>query len=926
MAQNFPKDGDLPDFLARYSPWLSMLAQEHAAPLPMDEITVPPAKNMDTQSLMAHLRFRKRQAAYAIAHNDISGVWDDLTVMRHLSGFADSAVKACLCHLLLKAHENGDIKLPDPATPENGCSISIIALGKWGAHELNYSSDIDFMVLYDAQRTPVVDAEETQRFFVRLTRDLAAMLDQKTADGYVFRTDLRLRPDPGAMPLAVSVQTAENYYSTLGQNWERAAMIKARPVAGDAVTSADFMRIMNAWIWRRSLDFATIQDIHSIKRQINAKVAHKKREENPFLDFNVKLGHGGIREIEFFVQTQQLIYGGREPELRTPATLDALDALVTTKHVAPDTRDMLRAAYLFFRRVEHRLQMRDDRQTHSLPANADDFAEVTAFSGYENIDSFIHDLTQHTDNVRNFYAALFTESPSLSETGNLVFTGVDDDPETLETLKSMGFAAPEKVTSAVRGWHHGRYRAVRSERARQILTELIPHLLTALGKTAHPDDAFILFDRFLEKLPAGVPIFSLFARNPQLMALVAEIMGASPAMAEYLGQHPQVLDGVLSRDFFGSLPDRAWLTNALQNRLTATQDYQDVLDITRRFAHEKRFHAGIHILKNLSPDKDTARYLADIAEVTLASLVPHVEKEFSQTHGVIEGGTYMLLSLGSFGARQMYTDSDIDLVAIYESPDDAHSNGKKALPASTYYIRLTQRLLSALTAPTAEGVLYDVDMRLRPDGNKGPLAISLQGFIDYQKESAWAFEHMSLIRARPVYGPPNACKKLAAAIHHVLSIPRDKDALKSEITTMHTRVEKQFGTKSHWNLKYAPGGLMDIMFTAHYLMLTHATTDKTILHADIIDGLDALKASHKLSAKDHAVLTATYTQAKTAAGFLRLCHEQPFDEDTAAKGFKKALAQKMSGGTTSGLKTAASTLKRALKQSRAVYEKILGKA
>lgn len=894
--------------LLRHSPYLSGLAAKWPYLLAAAPETAEQAiyQELDAacadaarEDVMAALRRAKQKIALLTGLCDLRGIWDDVRVMRALSDFADIAVQKSADCLLRGGHDSGVLRLTKPKTPQKDCGVIVIALGKWGARELNYSSDIDLMVLFDAARTPMKDKDAAQNFFIRFTRDLAQMLEQPTADGYVFRCDLRLRPDPGAMPLAVSMGTAEIYYGSLGQNWERAAMTKSRTVAGDSRLADDFTRLMTAWIWRRNLDFAAIQDIHSIKRQINAKQSAQrgkvKSADNPYLGVNVKLGHGGIREIEFYAQTQQLIFGGRDVTLRQPTTLGALAALAAAGHISGDDAKTLSDAYLFLRHIEHRLQMMDDRQTHSLPMQADDFAVLADFAGYADSAALVRALSAHMGAVQKRYAALFVESQSLGEgDGNLVFTGVDDDPDTLDTLRGMGFAAPEKITAAIRGWHHGRYRAVRSERARQILTELTPQLLATLAATAQGDEAFLRFDRFLEKLPSGIPIFTMFAHHPQLLPIVADIMGTSPALADWLGTHPQVLDGVISRDFFGRLPDGDWLEKELAHRLGAARDYQDVLDITRRWAREKRFHAGIHILRRLSPVSDCARYLSDIAEASLRLLTPHVCAEFEKAHGRIKGGDYILLAMGSFAARRMFTDSDLDLVALYDVPASAEaSDGAKPLPPSLYYIRLTQRLMTAITAPTSESILYQVDARLRPAGGDGPLAASVDGFIEYQKKNAWTWEHMSLIRHRVIYGSDKSRRKLAADIAGILCRPRDAAQLQKDILDMQSRVKREFSGGGKWDLKYRSGGLMDQLFAVQYLQLRHAADLPAALTPDIAEALAVLRRARKIAAASAEELRLAMEATLSVQMFLRLSAALPFNPEAASAGLRAKLPEFM---------------------------------
>jgi glutamate-ammonia-ligase adenylyltransferase len=890
-----------------HSPYLAgLLARE--APLESMDAILDAAravlkKRAEIDDVMRVLRLAKRRVALLVALNDLSGTWDDMTVTAELSRFADFAVGAALAALLDHA-----------GMTEKNCGLSVIALGKWGAHELNYSSDIDLMFIYDPSRSKIRDADGLQNFYVRITRELARMMEEHTADGYVFRTDLRLRPDPGSMPLAVSIDTAEAYYGSLGQNWERAAMIKARPVAGDPAIGRDFMALMTAWIWRRNLDFATIQDIHSIKRQINAKQKNPRRSAHPLAGVNVKLGHGGIREIEFFAQTQQLIYGGKNPALRTPQTLAALAALEQAGHITARARKDMTEAYLFLRRVEHRLQMHDDRQTHSLPEKAPELNNIARFCGFSTTRAFEKHLQKHMQTVQKHYTGLFIESQSLSPAGNLVFTGVEDDPETLVTLSAMGFSAPEKVTAAVRGWHHGRYRAVRSERARQILTEITPHLLTTLGATAHPDDAFMRFDRFLEHQPSGIPIFSMFARNPKMLELVADVMGVSPAMAEYLGTHPNVLEGVLSRDFFGRLPDIEWLRQDLAHMLAAARDYQDVLDITRRWAREKRFHAGIHLLKQLSPQEKCAACLSDIAEAAINGIMPHVETDFARQHGRFKTGGLVLLAMGSFAARRMFADSDLDLVALYHPPKGGkESKGAKPLPPSHYYIRLMQRIVSALSAPTAEGILYDIDTRLRPAGTDGPLAADIGGFIEYQKNNAWTWEHMSLSRARVIYGDGGTLEK---DIRTVILTPRDTVKLKRDITDMRRKIEQQFGSKNKWDLKNRRGGMTDILFAVQCLNLSQT---KFMPPPDTATALDKLLKAGKIGTGDYKKLRAAYDSMTAVQSFLRLAAEMPYDPKKAATGVNMAVAKIMK---KKKIGDAAKQLDKLSADAYAIYKKI----
>ncbi|HTV87785.1 MAG TPA: bifunctional [glutamine synthetase] adenylyltransferase/[glutamine synthetase]-adenylyl-L-tyrosine phosphorylase, partial [Stellaceae bacterium] len=712
--------------------------------------------------LMRRLRLARRRVALLAAVAEIAGIWTLERQMAALSRFADAAVGAAVRHLLREAAANRRLRVADPGDPERGSGFIVLAMGKLGGEELNYSSDIDLILLYDPADLPQSMQDAAQSSFSRVARDLVRILDERSGDGYVFRTDLRLRPDPRSTPLAISVPAALSYYETVGQNWERAALLKARPIAGDRLAARRFLAELQPFIWRRHLDFAAIGDIHSIKRQIEA---HHGGGQIAVEGHNIKIGRGGIREIEFFAQTQQLIWGGRMPQLRVGSTCAALHRLAAHGRIDARTAAALVTDYRFLRRVEHRLQMIDDAQTHRLPPDRDGVRRLATFLGYDDPERFVGELRAHLQSVEKAYAELFEEAPSLAGPGNLVFTGAEDDPDTLATLARLGFAEPGRVAALVRDWHHGRLRATRSQRAREILTEFVPELLRVFAATAHPDTALHRFDQFLARLPAGVQLFSLFAANPGLFALVADIMAEAPSLAENLAQRPALLDAVLSHGFTAPLPDRAGLAADLAALLAAARDLQDTLDLLRRWAGERRFQVGVQLLRRGIDGSTAGGVLADIAESALAALLPAVEADFAAAHGVVGGGAFAIVAMGRLGSREMSLASDLDLILIYDAPaDSAGSTGPRPLAVQAYYARLSQRLISAITAPTGEGRLYEVDMRLRPSGESGPIASSLAAFAQYQRDAAWTWEHLALTRARPVAGDPTLCRRAAAAI------------------------------------------------------------------------------------------------------------------------------------------------------------------
>jgi [glutamine synthetase] adenylyltransferase / [glutamine synthetase]-adenylyl-L-tyrosine phosphorylase len=856
----------------------------------------PSAEPGDRAVLMRELRIAKRRAALLIGIADIVGLWSLERVTSALSEFADSALDRTVRHLLAGAVAAGDI------APSQGRASGLIVLGmgKLGARELNYSSDIDLIVLFDSETVRYTGRLSVQQCFARLARDLVRILDERTGDGYVFRTDLRLRPDPASTPLALSVQAALTYYESTGQNWERAALIKARPVAGDRAAGAAFLRELKPFLWRKHLDFAAIQDIHSIKRQINA---HRGGSRIAIAGHNVKLGRGGIREIEFFAQTEQLIWGGRLPQMRVAATCEALRALVDTERITRLVAEELTASYAFLRRVEHRLQMIDDAQTHTLPSDEVGLRHIATFLGYATLEAFTSDLRHHLTQVEKHYAELFEEAPSLSGPGNLVFTGVEDDPDTLRTLQRLGFADPAAIAAVVRGWHHGRYRATRSQRSREILTELAPALLKAFGKTANPDGAFVRFDQVLGRLPAGVQFFSLLHANPALLELVAELMGSAPRLADQLARAPSLLDAVLSADFFGPLPEKDVLASELARALAGARDFGDVLDIARRWTNDHKFQIGVNLLRDRIGGDEAGAAFADLAETVIAGILPPVAAEFARAHGGIAGGAFAVIGLGKLGGREMTVTSDLDLILIYDAPATTEfSDGPRPLPVATYYARLSQRLINALTVLTPEGQLYEVDMRLRPSGSSGPIASSIAAFRAYHDELAWTWEDMALTRARGIAGVAALQEQATTLIREILSRPRDPDRLVADIADMRLRIAAQHPNPPLWDIKHLRGGLVDAEFIVQYLMLLHAAIRPGIIKANTSAALAALDGIGALDAAAAHDIIAAVTLWRQVQGVLKLVLDGAFDEATAPPALKAVLARGADAVDFAGLK------------------------
>ncbi|AWB20021.1 bifunctional glutamine-synthetase adenylyltransferase/deadenyltransferase [Methylobacterium currus] len=779
-------------------------------------------------------KLRRNRAAHAllVALADIGGVWSLEQVTAALSDFADASVSAAVDAALVQAAGTGRFLPPDPINPQAGSGLIVLGMGKLGAGELNYSSDVDLIVLFDPDAAPLRPGVEATPFFSRIAQAVAKLLQERTADGYVHRVDYRLRPDPGSTPTALSLPSAYTYYETVGQNWERAAFIKARPVAGDLDLADSFLAELRPFIWRKYFDFASIADVHAMKRQIHAVRGHGAIA---VAGHDIKLGRGGIREVEFFVQTQQLVFGGRRPSLRGRRTLEMLAALHDEGWITPEARDELSDAYRFLRTVEHRLQMVADEQTQRLPDEPVKLARFSRFLGFSDAAAFGEALTAEARRVQGHYALLFEAEPDLAaEVGDLVFTGAEDDPETLATLRRLGFRAPERATETVRGWHFGRRPAVTSPRAREVLTELVPALIQALAGTGDPDGALAALDRAFGRMPAAVELLTILRSHERLRLLFADLLGTVPRLADTVAFSPHVLDAVIDPAFVAPVTEAKALAEQFRTGLGRPRDLEDFLDRSRDAARQLRFVAGARLLSGILPPAGAGRAYAGIAEATVVAALEAVEAAFAEEHGRVPGGRFAVLGLGRLGSCQLTADSDLDLVVLYDfDPERRESDGKRALDAAVYYNRLTQRLVAALTVPTRRGRLYEVDLRLRPSGGQGPIANQWQRFSAYWREEAALWEHMALTRARPIAGEASLRAEADATAASVLRQPRDPGVVAGEVRAMRALIAREKGDHGPLDMKLAPGGLLDLDFLGQALVLSHASA-----HPDLV-GLDA---------------------------------------------------------------------------------------
>jgi [glutamine synthetase] adenylyltransferase / [glutamine synthetase]-adenylyl-L-tyrosine phosphorylase len=743
------------------------------------------------------LRRERRRLALLVAIGDLAGVYDLTGVTQLLSDFADDALDRAIRTAIRE-------RTPD-AEPRG---FAAIALGKQGSRELNYSSDIDPILIFDPETLPVRPREVPEEAAVRIGRRVIELLQTRDGDGYVVRVDLRLRPSPEVTPIALPVEAAISYYESQALPWERAAFIRARACAGDRELGEGFLAAIRPFVWRRALDYGAIREIQDISRRIRDHYA-QAQAFGP--GYDLKRGRGGIREVEFFAQIHQLIHGGREAELRAPATRDALAALAAAGRIDPEDAAALTEAYTLYRTIEHRLQMVDDRQTHTLPGDPAALDNVAALHGLPDGAALLAQLAPHVSRVAALYGALAGEGDA----------GLPTDAGQLDSrLSDAGFDVPAGAARLIEGWRAGKYPALRTPQALEALEAVLPGLIEAFGAAADSAHAITRFDAMLSRLPSAINFLRLLEAQPALLRLLSAILCHAPTLAEQLGRRAELLDGLIDASALAAMPP----VDALIEEMAARErgaDYQWQLEYVRRLVNEKRFALGAQIVAGTSDPLEVSAGYARVAEAAIEVLAAATVAEFERAHGRVPGSELTILALGRMGGAALTHASDLDLIYLFTGDYAEESDGARPLGAVTYYNRLAQRVTAALSVPTAAGPLYEVDTRLRPSGTQGPLAVSLDGFDRYQRADAWTWEHMALTRARPVFGSPQARGAVQAIVDAVLGGARPERDIAAEAGRMRAEMAAHKPPQGPLDAKLLEGGLVDLEFAVHVLQLRH---------------------------------------------------------------------------------------------------------
>ncbi len=798
-----------------------------------------------TSEIGVSLRRERLALALTLAIGDLASCFPLLKVTGELSAFADRAMHAAIVDAIRR-------HVPD-AEPRGFLAL---ALGKHGAGELNYSSDIDPILLFDPERLPRRSSEDPGEAAQRIARRVVETLSATTDEGYVFRVDLRLRPASEVSPLAISIGAALTHYESEALTWERAAFIRARACAGDVAAGEAFLAAIRPFVWRKSLDFGAIQEIGRLTEQIRESIA-----DAPIAGpgFDIKRGRGGIREVEFFAQTHQLIHGGRNLALRVSGTRSSLNALAKAGIIAASDAQMLGQSYDRLRTIEHRLQMVSDRQTHQLPEDLDALDAVAKLDGLKNGEELVTELSAITEAVGAAYDRLIglnTDTPTIA-----VHAASGDT--LLAEITRLGFAQPDRLAKRIDGWRSGRLRTLRSDAALAAYSVIQMQLLSALASAPDRDRAIVRWEQMLTNLPSAINLFRLFEARPGLLQLLVRILSLVPPLADELARSADLLDPLIDASAFASADDVVKLVHQMRDG-EVDEDYQAVLDRVRRKVSEVRFLLGVQLIEGTDDPLSISAALARVAEAAITVLADATVAEFQRQHGVITGSELVILGLGRLGGGALTHASDLDLVYVFTGEFDAESDGPKPLGASLYYNRLAQRISAALSVPTAEGALYNVDTRLRPSGKQGPLAVSFFSFVQYQQEEAWTWEHMALCRARVLFGPDNAAVLLASFVKELLGRPRDQKKLREDVLEMRGDISQHKPPSGPLDVKLTRGGLVDLEFLVHFMQLRHGTA----LLPNLGEALDALSGQGLLPitlGKAHATLARMLVASRLLA-------------------------------------------------------------
>lgn len=840
----------------------------HAAALMAAGVAGPVTRT----ALQAGLRRHHRRELLRIGGRDLLGLATVDDTVRELSALAEAEIEAAL------ACTRARLEAEWGALPTG---FVVLGMGKLGGAELNYSSDIDLVYVYDADGE-LASGRTVRELCTRIAEEVTRAIAEVTEDGFCFRVDLRLRPGGGEGPVAISRAAAVSYYEAWGQTWERAVWLKARPVAGHRGLGAALLDELEPFVYRRYLDFGTIEDLKAMKRKVDASLRGPRAEQD------VKLGRGGIREVEFVVQAQQLVHGGKDARLRTRGTLDALTRLRDSGYVAADEAERLAAAYRFLRDVEHKLQIAQQRQTQRIPTEPDELRllarRLRRFDA-DGVDVFRAEHARWTAAVRESFAALFhapeetrrrEERPELA----VLVDELEHEEQALWKLGQLGFRDLAAAYADLRLLRDGPPHAPASPRRRRALAALAPALLDEIARSGAPDRALHHTATFVSTIGARTSYLHLLLENPGVRGLLVRLFATSEYLSAFFLRHPELLDSLVRADLVRIVRSRAELVAELTDRLAADSGLEAELDDLRRFRHEEFLRIGVHDIQGeLTPDQ-TGAQLSLVAEVCLAAAQRLARREVLARTGLPDAPPtegLAVIGMGKLGSGELNYNSDLDLIFVYDPLDRDWWTGR--IPARDFFTRVAQRTISFLQTPTREGIAYRIDTRLRPSGNQGPLVSSIEAFDAYHRDAAALWERQALIKARTIASPDALRERLGELITAFVygrGLTTDETR---EIARMRERieVERGAGDATRTNIKTGRGGLVDVEFLVQMLQLRHGHEHPAVRARSTRAAIDALAAAGVLPPADAAVLAHGYAFLRTLESRLRLEYDKPVE-------------------------------------------------
>jgi len=825
----------------------------------------------DLTEFSARLRQFRQQFMSIIAWWDIAG-WSTLEdTMRHLSALADAAIKLCVNKISQDMQATFGCPQDDAQNPQ---SFVVIAMGKLGANELNFSSDVDLIFTYprDGQTSNTNQFLSNGEYFSRLGQRLISMLSDNTADGFVFRVDVRLRPFGDSGPLVMSFDALEHYYLVHGRSWERYAMIKARVLTGSDEEKASLKDTLEPFIYRRYLDYGAFDSLRNMKQKIVSQV-NKKGMEN-----NVKLGWGGIREIEFIGQAYQIIRGGQETDLQIQQTIAVIKLLGQKDHLPEYAVTQLIVAYKFLRQTEHRLQEYADQQTHELPTDTLTRLRLAIAMGYPHWEALNTDLNHHRTKVQNIFEQVF-EAPQVTQPDNTDFSNIwhtlQDESHAILALANAGYESPKDVLSVLKGLRKSaKYRTLTSQAQRRY-DQLMPMVLGATLKASHPDVTFTRIIELIGAIGKRSSYLALLTENPMVLSQLVKLCDASAWISRQLTLQPFLLDELIDPRSLYHPPSRAELESQLQQRLDvwSSQDLERQMETLRHFKNASVLRVAAADITGNLPLMEVSNFLTDIAELVLQAVLEIAWNHLVHRHGTPNTGEvsadakgFAIIAFGKLGGLELGYGSDLDLVFLYEAKKNGHTVGGKSIPNEVFYTRLGQRIIHILTAFTPAGTLYDIDMRLRPSGKSGLLVTHIERFSDYQEQQAWTWEHQALVRARSVAGDPVIGDEFFRIRQRVLMQKCDVDQLVVEVREMRERMRQELLIKNKqvFDIKQGAGGLADIEFMLQYLVLRYASEYPSLIEfSDKMRILQAMQREKILEKQSVTSLSDIYLKYRS---------------------------------------------------------------